>query len=177
MAPSVSLVRSVRLDVGRHVVDGFRCGESEIDTWLVRHAVIAERMRTAATYVWVAGGQVVGYYALAPHAVSRDDLPTRVARNSPAMVPAYLIGKLGLTRDWQGRGRGAALLLDACARLASVVASTPARVIVVDALNDTARGFYELHGFRRLGEQPSTLFMTSADLIATVGAAEAIAES
>ena len=48
---------------------------------------------------------------------------------------------------------------------------------MVDALNDSARGFYELHGFRRLGEQPSTLFMTSADLIATVGAAEAITES
>lgn len=166
-----SLVRSVRFDAERHRVEGFCCGQPELDSWLIRHAAVAERMRTAATYVWVVDGRVVGFYSLAPHAISREVMPARVGRNVPAMVPAYLLGKLGLAEEWQGRGRGSALLLDACARLATAMETAPARVVVVDALDERAAAFYVAHGFRPIGGRALTLFMTAADLMATIEAA------
>ena len=170
MSPDVELVRSVRFEPGRHDAAGFDSGVVSLDSWLTRHAVVAARMRTAATYVWVEQGRVRAYYAVAPHAVARAELPTRVASNAPSSVPAYLIGKLAVCREWQGSGRGSALLLDALARLAAAIQKVPARLVVVDAIDESAQRFYEAHGFRQLPGRPFTLFLSSADLVATISA-------
>jgi hypothetical protein len=52
-------------------------------------------MRTARTFVWHTGDQVVvAWFSLAAHLVVRADLPLRIGRGSPDAPPAVLLARL-----------------------------------------------------------------------------------
>ena len=139
--------RSQRLEASHDVAD-FTCGNEGLDRWLHRHAATAQAKRTSVTYVWTtAGGRVAAYYSLAPHLIENADLPRRLGRGDPRQIPAILLARLALSRDLRGTGLGGILLHDALSR--AVVASQQAggRYVVVDAIDDNARQFYEHYGF------------------------------
>jgi len=66
-----------------HDLDTFACGNDALDTWLREHARTATGQGTCA-YVLVAEADrtVVGYFAVAPHLVARDEMPRRVGRGT-----------------------------------------------------------------------------------------------
>jgi predicted GNAT family N-acyltransferase len=100
------------------------------------------------TYVWTtAAGGVAAYYSLAPHLIENADLPRRLGRGDPRQIPAILLARLALSWELRGTGLGGILLHDALSR--AVVASQQAggRYVVVDAVDDNARQFYEHYGF------------------------------
>ncbi len=133
-----------------HEVEGFRCGVGELDEWLIHHASTATRQGTR-TYVLVdADESVVGYFAITPHILRRDDAPSRIARGAPREIPAILLAKLALDRSQQGSGLGSELLVSAIATIVEAARRAGGRLIVVDAINDQARSFYEHHDFQPL---------------------------
>jgi GNAT superfamily N-acetyltransferase len=73
----------------------------------------------------------------------------------PEQVPLLLIGRLAVDEEWRGRGLGSALLVDALRRCLAASEIAGARGVVAHAIDDTAVGFYERHGFVRcpLGER------------------------
>ena len=75
-------------------------------------------------------------------------------------LPAVRIGRLAVDERFQGRGLGAALLMDAAARTMRTDAA--AFTLLVDAKNDRAVAFYQRYGFRTLASQPRTLFLPLA---------------
>ncbi|MHB1913022.1 MAG: GNAT family N-acetyltransferase [Acidimicrobiales bacterium] len=127
----------------------FSCGVETLDHWLKESALHAAAMNTARTFVWVQGGRVVAYYALAAHQVVREDVPARIGRGGPNPIPAVLLAKLALDVSLGGRGLGGALLGDALDRVLTAVQTVAARLVVVDAENENAIGFYEHYGFAR----------------------------
>lgn len=146
--------RSERLDVERHEVGHFACGEESLDAWLREQAVPATARRTARTWVWVDGdGAVVGYYALAAHKVARGDVPARIGRGGPAEIPAVLLARLALSESLRGRGLGVVLVADALARIVDATQTVAARLVVVDALHERVACFYESLGFRRVPDR------------------------
>jgi GNAT superfamily N-acetyltransferase len=156
----VQLIRSVALDPTRHGTDAFDCGNDELNRWLVRFAAHAREMGTANTYVWLSHGAVVGYYALAGHHLVADELPAKIAKGGPRLVPAALIAKFALDRRLQGRGLGGALLADALTRILTATAAGPAvRLVVVDAIDDDAATFYVHHGFVAIPGHPRRLVL------------------
>jgi predicted N-acetyltransferase YhbS len=107
-------------------------------------------MNTARTFVWTEPDEtVVGYYSLAGHQVMRDELPTKVSRGSPNQIPSVLLGKLALDQSLHGDPRrlGGALLVDALARVLAATQRVAARLVVVDAVNDSAVSYYKHFGF------------------------------
>ena len=143
--------RSERLDPERHDVRGFTCGEASLDTWLREQAVPATARRTARTWVWVdRDGAVVGYYALAAHKVTRDDVPTPIGRGGPTEIPAVLLARLALSESLRGHGLGEVLVADALARIVGATQTVAARLVVVDATHERVARFYESLGFRRI---------------------------
>jgi hypothetical protein len=54
-------LRLERLDP-QHLLDEFESGNAELDTWLKRHALAAQQMDSARTFVLVEGGRVLGYF-------------------------------------------------------------------------------------------------------------------
>ena len=142
-----------------HDLSGFSCGNDELDDWLHRHARTATGQGTR-TYVLVGeDGRVVGYFALAPHLLSRDDAPARLTRGAPHQIPSILLAKLALDAALQGQGLGAELLVHALGTTLDAARRAGGRVVVVDAVDDEARAFYEHHDFTPIPGQRRRLVM------------------
>lgn len=132
-----------------HVVDAFDCGEPVLDEWLKRRALGNQTSGASRTFV-VANDQrqVVGYYALAAGAVAHQDAVRSVRQNMPNPIPVMVLARLAVHTQEQRLKLGASLLQDAVRRSVFVAESTGVRAIVVHALNDRARQFYEHYGFK-----------------------------
>lgn len=168
-ARQVEHFRSERFDPAKHDVSEFTCGVDSLDVWLKEHAGTSAARRTARTWVWAnSRGVVVGYYALAAHKVQREHVPSRIGRGGPIEIPAVLLARLALSRDLQGAGYGAVLVADALERIVTATKVVAARVVVVDAREETVAQFYERLGFRRI---PGSLRLVQkiADVEAALG--------
>jgi len=129
-------------------------------------------MNTARTFVWTnPDGQVVAYYAICAHLIASDEVPAQIARGGPRSIPAVLLAKLALARGWQGRGLGVELLVDALERIVIASRQGPAaRVVVVDALGESAADFYRKYGFEPMPNRPLRLIQKMSAVEASLGA-------
>lgn len=143
-------LRPVQLLGDEHEVEGFDCGSSELDRWLVGTARTAAGAGTAATYVLCRGHKVVGYYALAMGSVAHSSAPSRLRRGMPDPVPVVVLARLALDRSEQGNKLGGHLLVDAMRRCVRGGEEFGAQAIVVDAIDDRAAAFYSHFGFHEL---------------------------
>lgn len=146
-----------------HDTSQFQCGEPALDNWLQRRALQNEESGASRTYVVCVGKQVVGYYALAAGAVAHVDAPGRVRRNMPDPVPVMVIGRLALDQSVQGQGVGPALLRDAVLRTLQAAEIAGIRAILVHAISERAKRFYEKWGFISSPVEPLTLMITVAE--------------
>ena len=146
-----------------HDLSEFDCGEPSLDDWLRRRASHNEESGASRTYVVCAGRQVVGYYALAVGAVALAEAPGRVRRNMPNPVPVMIIGRLAVHKDHQGKKIGPGLLRDAVLRTLQAAQIAGVRAILVHAISERARQFYEECGFIPSPMDPMTLMITVAE--------------
>jgi len=146
-----------------HDVSAFDSGVPGLDDWLRKRALTNEETGASRTYVVCAGGSVVGYYALATGGVAQAQAPGRVRRNMPDPVPVMILGRLAVNGGWQGRNLGASLLRDAVVRTLQAAEIGGIRAILVDAVSEDAKRFYERYGFRASPVDPMILMITVAD--------------
>lgn len=142
---------------------GFTCGKPQLDEWLIKTALRAERDHTARTYVSrdtdVSPPHVVGYYCLSAFSIERTTSGGGfLARNAPTMVPAILLGRLAVDISAQGCGLGVSLLHDAVDNAELVSRRIGSRALVVDAIDNNAAQFYLKYGFRSFPSAPLRLF-------------------
>ncbi|MBU6191453.1 MAG: GNAT family N-acetyltransferase [Betaproteobacteria bacterium] len=131
-----------------HEVEAFNCGVAVLDQWLKRRALINQQSGASRTFVTADDAQrVMGYYALAAGAVAHRDASGAVRRNMPDPVPVMVLARLAVDTRLQGQKLGAALLQDAVQRCVLVAQHAGVRALLVHALDDRARGFYEYYGF------------------------------
>lgn len=149
---------------GNHDRTGFDCGKPSLSDWVRLYAGQNETRDVARTYVAVRPGatRVHGYYCLSTGHVSPDSVPADRAKKLPPnqAVPVALIGKLAVDRTAHRRGLGAVLLVDALARTQRLAHEIGIHAVVVDAIDDEARGFYLKFGFEPLLDDPLHLFIT-----------------
>jgi len=92
----------------------FDSGSGMLDGWLRRHALAAQRMDSARTFVATRGSGVVGYFSLTMGSVLRADAPAKLVRAMPAYpVGVVLLARLAVDQSQQGKGVGAMLLAEA----------------------------------------------------------------
>ena len=148
-----------------HNTSRFRSGVSGLDVWLKNKARQNEARGGARTYVACDGRRVAGFYSLAASAVERQRVPSRVRRNMPQPVPVILLGQLAVDMDYQGQGLGSDLLIDATKRALSAADVIGARAIIVQAVNEDAKSFYERFGFRPFSDrEPLMLVLRVSEL-------------
>ena len=143
-----------------HELEEFNSGTPPLDEWLKRRARQNEASGASRTYVIAEGRRVVGYYGLVAGSVLHEVATSRVRRNMPDPVPVALLGRLAVDRQWQGRGLGAALLRDAVLRVVGAAGTIGVRALLVHAISDEAKAFYERWGFRPSATDPMTLMIT-----------------
>lgn len=141
----------------------FSCGVGPLDDWLKRRARRNDVEGASRTFVCSAGARIVGYYSLAAGAVLRETATGAVRRNMPEPVPVVLIGRLAVDQAWQGKGLGASLLHDAVLRIIAAAGTIGVRAIMVHAISEDAKAFYQRHGFRASPLDPMTLMVTVAE--------------
>jgi GNAT superfamily N-acetyltransferase len=103
--------------------------------------------------------RVCGYYALAAGAVAHQLATGAVRRNMPDPIPVLILARLAVDHRAQGIKLGAGLLQNAVNRAESVAQNAGVRALVVHALNEKARAFYEYYGFSISPIHPLTLML------------------
>lgn len=143
-----------------HLMDAFACGEPSLDEWLRRRALANQLGGASRTFV-VADptGQVRSYYAMAAGAVSHRTATGSVRRNMPDPIPVLVLARLAVDAQAQGIHLGAALLQDAVGRALRVAHHAGVRALLVHALHERARQFYEHYGFQASPQHPMTLML------------------
>jgi GNAT superfamily N-acetyltransferase len=71
-----------------------------------------------------------------------------------------LLGRLAISRDYQGKKLGRLLLMDALQRSWKNTAAVASIGVVVDAYDERARAFYLHHEFVQLIDHPNKLFIS-----------------
>ena len=150
-----------------HDTGNFHSGAPSLDDWLTRRARANQASGASRTYVLCEQKRVIGYYALASGAVTLESAPGRFRRNMPNPIPVTVLARLAVDRDWQGRGLGRALFLDAARRFANAADAIGIRGIVVHAISEEAKKFYLALGFDGSPE-PMTLMVTLSDVRAAL---------
>lgn len=144
-----------------HQLDEFDCGVDSLNDWLKRRARANQVSGASRTYVVTDEEErVAGYYCLASGALALAQAPGSVRRNMPDPVPMAILGRLAVDRNWQGHGLGAALLRDAVERTRAASNILGLRGLLVHALSDDAKAFYERYGFVASPEQPMLRVMS-----------------
>ena len=153
-----------------HSVAEFDCGQPALSQWLVRHGMVNQQRRAWRTFVVCVDHRVVGYYALAAGSVIHAEATDQLRRNMPDPVPMALLGRLAVDRSAHGMGVGAGLLKDAVLRVLLAADLLGVRGILVDAIDDKARLFYEHFGFRPSAVLPLKLMVTLDEIERRIGA-------
>lgn len=143
-----------------HRVDDFECGDIQLDEWLKRRAAANQLTGASRTFVVLGQDQsVCGYYAMAAGAVAHQMAPSSVRRNMPDPVPVMVLARLAVDRRSQGIQLGAALLQDAVNRALVVSHNAGVRALLVHAMHDRAKQFYQHYGFQVSPTHPLTLML------------------
>ena len=159
-APSEHALSAPAPLAAEHELETFNSGTPPLDDWLKHRARQNEAGGASRTYVIAEGRRVVGYYSLAAGSVLHTAATGRVRRNMPNPVPAALLGRLAVDQGWQGKGLGAALLRDAVLRVIGAAETIGVRALLVHAISDEAKAFYEHWGFRPSAIELMTLMIT-----------------
>lgn len=143
-----------------HESDSFSCGEATLDDWLKRRALNNQTSGASRTFVVVdSENRVLGYYALAAGAVAHQLASRAIRHNMPDPIPVLVLGRLAVDRRAQGLKLGASLLQDAVKRAMTVAQNTGVRALLVHALHERAKRFYEYYGFEESLQHPLTLML------------------
>ncbi len=152
---------------GAHGVEDFDSGEGSLDDWLKRRALINQFSGASRTFVVLdEEARVCAFYALAAGAMSHQLASNKLRRNMPDPIPVMVLGRLAVDRRVQGAHLGAALLQDAVDRTILVAQQAGVRALLVHALHDRAKQFYEHYGFQVSPAHPMTLMLRLPSLTA-----------
>ncbi len=149
----------------REKIESFRCGDPDLDDFLLNDSSSYSKSLLANTYLLEIGGMVAAYFSLANDSISINDF-TSVAGfnkfrkkrfvNSKRIrsYPAVKICRFAINERIRNMGIGSKLL-DVIKVLFLVENKAACRFITVDAYKN-ALPFYERNGFIPLQHQDST---------------------
>lgn len=141
----------------QHSLDAFDCGESVLNDWLKLRAIDNDQRGASRTFVVHQENSVIAYYSLATGGVALEVAPGKIKRNMPNPIPVMVLGRLAVDKAWHGAGLGRGLLKDAVLRTLRVAQDAGIRALLVHALSDSAKLFYQRYGFIESPLTPMTL--------------------
>ena len=143
-----------------HNLDSFDCGNGALNEWARRRALKNQHLNASRTFVICLKGtmQVVGFYSIATGSVSHTEVGRRLRQNMPDPIPVILLGRLAIDVTTQGHQFGKWLLNDAVTRISHLADQVGIKAIMVHAIDEQARAFYEYFGFVQSPIASNTLF-------------------
>ena len=150
---------------GNHDRQAFDCGRQELDDWLRQVARQHQDKGLSKTFVAIreeAPERICGYYALTLAELENRHLPEAWRKKLPRRIPGVRLARLAVDRQYQGKGLGELLLIDALTRAKRIYTESGGIGLFVDALDEPAAGFYRSFGFTAAPDNPLLLFLPVA---------------
>ena len=126
----------------------FDCGEASLNNWLATQAGQSMKSRDAVTYLLLDDHRIAGYFCISAGSVAKESAPAELTRRAPNPIPVIVMGRFAIDVEYQGQGLGADLLAHAVRRALNAAEHIGARALLVDALTESALGFWTACGFR-----------------------------
>lgn len=155
--------------VADHSVDSFDCGSEPLNRFLKSFALTNQMNDSSRTYVATNDHRVVGYYSLTPGSVTHEDAPERVAKGLARHdIGVVLMARFAVDVEYQGKGVGRSLFLDALGRVVNACEAIGGRAFFVHAKDEAARAFYEKFGMTPTANNGLHLYMLIKDVWRTL---------
>ena len=149
---------------GNHDRQAFDCGRHELNDWLRQVARQHQDKGLSKTFVAIRESEparIYGYYALTLAELENRHLPDAWRKNLPRRIPGVRLGRLAVDRQYQGKGLGELLLVDALTRARRIYAEAGGIGLFADALDEQAAGYYHRFGFDAAPGNPLLLFLSA----------------
>jgi hypothetical protein len=159
-----------------HDLSGFDCGEAALNSWLLRHALKNQASNNSKTYVLPTipscGKKVVGFYALVGATLTHDKAIPSLHAGTPKsqVIPAILLARLAVAREYQKMGLGKALLKDALKQCLAASRIIGIRAVLVHAKPGAESFYAQAAGFEASPTDPLHLILPIQDIGAGAGA-------
>jgi predicted GNAT family N-acyltransferase len=75
-----------------------------------------------------------------------------------------LIGRLAVDKNYKSKDYGGVTLAEALKQIRAISKITGIKIVLVDALNESAVSFYKAYGFNELDDDKMKLFISVADI-------------
>ena len=138
----------------------FECGQDSLNVYLQRFARQNASRDVGLTYVAVFSGapnRIAAYFTLSASQIQTALLPVKAP--SPYPLPAFLLGRLAVDREFQNRGLGVAALLKAFRVVATIAEMGAVYALEVQALDPDAAEFYQRQNFTPLLDDALHLYI------------------
>lgn len=159
----------------KHDRKAFDCGDAAINDFLRRYARQSHDLGGTKTILAIDDTDnktILGFYGLAPGALTYAETPEMIRRGlAQHDVPGFRLARIATHVRLQGQGLGGQLLAAAVRRCLRAAAEVGGVVLIIDAKNDRAAGWYASYGAVPLGNKPLTLVMSLATFGAELKAA------
>ena len=162
--------RSPRLLEPGDDLSDFVCRSEQQADWLRRHGRQAHTTGTSRVLVVTPTdtAEVVAYYAWCMASIAAADAPHRLLKGAGRYPqPVALLARLGVSVHHEGRGLGAALLVDVVRRAALTGRAIGCRGLLVHAETHDARAFYRhlVPEFEQSPTDPLHLVLMMKDIL------------
>ena len=149
---------------GSHERQGFDCGRHELNDWL--RQVARQHQEKGLSKIFVAileevPETICGYYALTLAELESQHLPDAWRKKLPRRIPGVRLGRLVVDRQYQGKGLGELLLVDALTRAQRIYTEAGGIGLFVDAIDERAAEYYRRFGFEASPDNPQLLFLSA----------------
>lgn len=143
----------------------FDCSDSTLNDYLRRYARQHADANISRTYVASESQRICGYYSLAMAAIKRQQLPNKYhKRFADYPVPMARLARLAVDVDYQGRGMGKLLLMDALYRCLELSRNIGMAGVIVDAKHEQAKTFYQNFEFETFPDSVLSLWLPAGTI-------------
>lgn len=156
---------TIALDPSHHKKN-FSCGKPLLDAYLHKQAKQDVKRRLSACFIIPDGNEIKGYYTLSTASIEGRLLPQEIIKKLPPAyndLPAILLDRLSVSKNYQGQGLGEMILIDALKRSYFTSMQVGSMAVIVDPLDEEATRFYERYDFIMLPDS-GKMFLSMATI-------------
>ena len=149
----------------KHNRKDFDCGKELLNDYLKTQARQDVKRKLSACFVLVDSETKViqGYYTLSNNSIPLSSFSEQIRKKLPKSynsISTTLLGRLAIDKKYQGKGIGKILLIDALKRSYGISNEIGSFGIIVDPIDDEAKGFYQKYDFIELPDSGKMFIAT-----------------
>ena len=149
----------------KHNRKDFDCGKELLNDYLKTQARQDVKRKLSACFVLADNDTKVvqGYYTLSNNSIPLSSFSEQIRNKLPKSyksIPTTLLSRLAIDKKYQGNGIGKILLIDALKRSYGISNEIGSFGIIVDPIDDEAKGFYQKYDFIELPDSKKMFIAT-----------------